>query len=139
MWLRTLPRIFPRPSSSLPRFRTLRECSRWRFAPGGNHAAHDLRPRRSAALPPLSSRGRNPMPSLTPPSVYGDPTLEECLRGNHRMMRPQNGPAVKKVQEALIDVGYALPRFGADGSFGQETADAVVAFKTNNRISPNDP
>jgi len=36
---------------------------------------------------------------------------------------------VRKVQQALIDLGYALPLSGDDGNYGQETYDAVLAYK----------
>lgn len=38
------------------------------------------------------------------------------------------GPAVRELQQNLTRVGYALPRFGADGDLGFETLDAVDAF-----------
>jgi len=44
-----------------------------------------------------------------------------------------------EVRPALIDLGSSLPMFGADGSFGGETGDAVTAFKTGQEIFPNDP
>jgi Putative peptidoglycan binding domain len=39
------------------------------------------------------------------------------------------GRAVRKVQQALIDLGYSLPRYGDDGKYGQETYQAVLAYK----------
>lgn len=38
------------------------------------------------------------------------------------------GEAVQDLQEALIELGYSLPRWGADGIFGKETAAALAAF-----------
>lgn len=76
---------------------------------------------------------------LTNPRFAGDPVLEACLAGQHRMTIPETGPAVAKVQQALIDLGFALPLHGADGSFRDETASAVVAYKTDRGIFPNDP
>jgi peptidoglycan hydrolase-like protein with peptidoglycan-binding domain len=49
------------------------------------------------------------------------------------------GPTITKVQQALIDIGFAMPVNGADGTFGDETAAAVVAFKNEWEIMPNDP
>ena len=40
-----------------------------------------------------------------------------------------SGAAVKTLQENLLRLGYALPRYGADGKFGSETEDAVKAFQ----------
>lgn len=73
-----------------------------------------------------------------------DETLEKILAGEHRLLI--NNPAgpfeagrhVSKVQQALVDAGFPLPTHGVDGRYGQETADAVAAFKTSQRIFPND-
>ena len=43
------------------------------------------------------------------------------------------GPAVEKVQQALLDLGFPMPKFGADGDFGSETRDAVKAFQRAQR------
>ena len=42
---------------------------------------------------------------------------------------------VETVQIGLILLGYELPRFGVDGLFGPETADAVQKFKKDNNIT----
>lgn len=39
------------------------------------------------------------------------------------------GSAVKKLQEKLLARGYKLPKYGADGSYGNETVAAVKAFQ----------
>lgn len=39
------------------------------------------------------------------------------------------GPAVKEIQQKLIKAGFPLPRYGADGHFGDETLKAVRAFQ----------
>lgn len=44
------------------------------------------------------------------------------------MKRGDKGPAVVELQQMLIALGYALPRWGADGSLGNETLDAVTRF-----------
>lgn len=48
------------------------------------------------------------------------------------------GSAVQKLQQALIDSGFGIPD-GATGNFFQQTATAVVAFKTARGLTPNDP
>jgi peptidoglycan hydrolase-like protein with peptidoglycan-binding domain len=78
------------------------------------------------------------MADLISPRFSGDPILEQCLDGDHRMLQPEQGPAVQKVQQALIDLGYTIPS-GATGNFLAETATAVVAFKNAHTITPNDP
>lgn len=44
------------------------------------------------------------------------------------------GPAVRDVQQALISLGYALPRHGADGIRGPETRAAIKKFQEDNGI-----
>ncbi|MFZ5850528.1 MAG: peptidoglycan-binding domain-containing protein [Actinomycetota bacterium] len=47
------------------------------------------------------------------------------------LTRPlQRGPDVLAVQQRLLDLGYPLPRYGADGTYGAETEAAVVALQT---------
>ncbi|WP_238148979.1 peptidoglycan-binding domain-containing protein [Serinicoccus sediminis] len=50
------------------------------------------------------------------------PTTGRLLRLTSPLMR---GDDVRQVQQRLVDLGYALPRFGADGMYGEETAQAV--------------
>lgn len=69
----------------------------------------------------------------------GDSELEAISRGQHRMMAPEQGSAVGKVQTRLNELGYSLPRFGIDEKFGSETGAAVVRFKQDNGINPSDP
>jgi hypothetical protein len=58
----------------------------------------------------------------------GDQRLEACLSGAATLERGAVGPAVARVQQALMDLGYSLREFGPDGVFGAETSDAVAAF-----------
>lgn len=69
----------------------------------------------------------------------GDPVLEACVLGTHRMMAPERGRAVLKVQSALIDLGFSVGAAGADGIFGDGTGGAVVAFKVREGLVPSDP
>jgi hypothetical protein len=55
------------------------------------------------------------------------------------MEAPETGPAVQKIQQALIDLDFPLPSFGDDGHFGSETGAQVTAFKRSQGISPSDP
>lgn len=73
--------------------------------------------------------------------------LEAVDAGKVRLGRPYDppyptpissqGPAVKQIQEALIELGWRLPRFGADGRFGNETYQAVLAYKRRHDV-PSD-
>lgn len=42
--------------------------------------------------------------------------------------------SVESLQIGLILLGYELPRFGVDGKFGPETADAVNKFRTDQKV-----
>jgi peptidoglycan hydrolase-like protein with peptidoglycan-binding domain len=41
------------------------------------------------------------------------------------------------VQQALVNLGYQLPRFGVDGEFGDETRRAVDAFQRDVGLAPD--
>jgi peptidoglycan hydrolase-like protein with peptidoglycan-binding domain len=43
----------------------------------------------------------------------------------------------KEVQIALMDAGYSLPMFGADGKLGNETYDAIIRFKKDYNLALN--
>ena len=43
--------------------------------------------------------------------------------------------SVKALQEKLISLGYALPKYGADGSFGEETDVAVKQFQKDHGLT----
>ena len=45
------------------------------------------------------------------------------------LKKGSKGVAVKALQTALISLGYNLPRYGADGDYGNETETAVKAFQ----------
>jgi len=67
---------------------------------------------------------------LQSPRFAGDPILEACF-DNERLLRTgDRGPAVVKIQQALIDAGFPMPRFGADGIFGAETKAAVQNYQS---------
>ncbi|MCE8425218.1 MAG: DUF4157 domain-containing protein [Candidatus Methanoperedens sp.] len=71
---------------------------------------------------------------LQSPRFAGDPVLEACF-DNERTLRVGNrGEAVEKIQQALIDTGFPLPRFGADGDFGTETQTALQNFQRENGL-----
>lgn len=62
----------------------------------------------------------------------GDPLLEAIAADQDRISRfaHPTDPAVRKLQTALLFWDpECLPQHGADGSYGDETAGAVVRFK----------
>lgn len=63
-----------------------------------------------------------------PAGLYGDipdpqPVTKPTLR------KGSKGEWVTKAQTMLLNKGYKLPKYGADGSFGKETEAAVIAFQ----------
>ena len=65
------------------------------------------------------------------PRFANDGTLEALFnRGGFVLGSAHNGETVARVQQALIDMGFSLPRFGADGGWGGETIAAVRAFQS---------
>ncbi|MFT3823214.1 MAG: DUF4157 domain-containing protein [Chitinophagaceae bacterium] len=66
----------------------------------------------------------------------GDPELEACYDGdNAYYLRYGNrGETVQKVQEGLIQVGYTLPQYGADGIFKEETDGTVRHFQQDYQL-----
>jgi Putative peptidoglycan binding domain len=85
--------------------------------------------------------GSGPLRSMR---FAADPDLQAVALGRLRLGRLNDpgrpapirseGGAVRKVQQALIDLGYALPRNGDDGRYGQETYNAVLAYKRQYNI-----
>jgi len=65
----------------------------------------------------------------------GDPILEACFDNENSLGVGSKGGAVEKVQQALIDLGFSLPNFGADSDFGVETQSAVQSFQQSNALT----
>jgi peptidoglycan hydrolase-like protein with peptidoglycan-binding domain len=66
-----------------------------------------------------------------------DPHLEGVKGGTEKVGRGGRGLSVTKLQQALIDLGYQLPKYGVDGKFEGETKAAVVKFQTDRGLSPS--
>lgn len=50
------------------------------------------------------------------------------------LRRGNKGEAVKEMQKLLLKHGFQLPKYGADGSFGEETETAVRLFQSLNGL-----
>jgi phosphatidylserine/phosphatidylglycerophosphate/cardiolipin synthase-like enzyme/subtilisin family serine protease len=106
----------------------------------------DRQPQRTGELVPEDSSGATVLQS---PRFTGDEVLTAVAAGQVRLGAPgtppypapvtSSGAAVQKVQQALIDLGYSLPTFGADGRYGAETGRAVSRYKSDRGITPTDP
>lgn len=71
---------------------------------------------------------------LTSPRFALDPMLEACYDGELKLNKQSRGEAVKKIQQALIDLNYNLGPTGADGIYGNFTWNAVKKFKKDHRL-----
>ena len=70
------------------------------------------------------------MPGISygPAAEPAEPAFTRNLRRGH------TGEDVRLMQEKLIALGYALPKYGADGEFGAETESAVLAFQSDHAL-----
>ena len=73
------------------------------------------------------------MPGLRSPRFAGLEVLEACLAGGHRILRPETGVAVQRVQQALIDLGFAIPS-GATGNFLDKTKQPWCPSRSGTRL-----
>lgn len=68
----------------------------------------------------------------------GNATLEAVFDNERLLCVGNKGAAVTTVQQALMDYGLRMPKFGADGSFGGETKAAVKTFQADTGITGKD-
>src|SRR5664279_1427968 len=59
----------------------------------------------------------------------GDEVLEACYDNERILERGDRGPAVEKIQRALMFLGVPVPNVGANGIFGDETDLAVRSYQ----------
>lgn len=57
------------------------------------------------------------------------PAPKPSLLGTRLLRRGMRGDDVKELQTLLLRLGYALPKYGADGDFGSETRSALKQFQ----------
>lgn len=60
-----------------------------------------------------------------PATLAGCPVVRKGAKGN----------ITKLIQKRLLSLGYKLPKWGADGGFGDETVEAVKLFQSDNGLS----
>lgn len=60
---------------------------------------------------------------------------EETTTTRATIRKGSKGDDVKLLQNALLKLGYVLPKYGADGSFGNETSAALKQFQQNNSLT----
>lgn len=66
--------------------------------------------------------------------LQDDPDFNAVFAGERLIQIGDRGPVVGKLQQALLEAGYDLPQFGADGDFGAETESAVRAFQQDSGL-----
>lgn len=69
---------------------------------------------------------------LANPRFVGDPRLAQLIDGKAPL--PRRGDAVSRIQRALLDLQFSLPRWGIDGSLGDESRTAIRQFQRWQRI-----
>ena len=58
-----------------------------------------------------------------------DASEVELQLGDRLLKKGMSGSDVRELQQNLLKLGYALPKYGADGDYGVETVEAVKAFQ----------
>jgi len=94
---------------------------------------HVVQQTRPGATPSIQ-RQADPAHDLTAPGSLAIRNLKRFLM-KRALGPPRKGPEVRKVQEALLGLGFTLPKFGADGDYGSETRQAVREFQTKAGLS----
>jgi len=60
--------------------------------------------------------------------------MAEYVLGSRQLVKGATGSDVKAMQELLMQLGYKLPDYGADGDFGEETLAALIAFQNDHSV-----
>ncbi|GIW72206.1 MAG: hypothetical protein KatS3mg102_1748 [Planctomycetota bacterium] len=69
--------------------------------------------------------------------LASDPAIAGIAAGEGVPLgRGARGESVRTLQRALLELGYELPRYGADGGFGAETEAALRAFQRDAGLQP---
>ena len=68
----------------------------------------------------------------------GNKRLQEIAGGGSALGKGDPASAVKPVQTALLDLGYTLLRYKDDGSFGDETTQAIAQFRADRGVTAGD-
>lgn len=92
----------------------------------GNGRVVDARSHRTGVV--ISGIGDYPWTHFALPAALNPPA--------QTVLRPgDSGEAVQALQALLMAAGYPLPRYGADGKFGAETAAALKAFQQHSGLA----
>ena len=61
--------------------------------------------------------------------------VSDKKKSHPTLKRGSKGASVKELQQLLIKKGYKLPKYGADGDFGNETLEAVKKFQKDKGLT----
>lgn len=104
----------------------------------GKHLlAHELTHtiQQTGALQKANDPNANLSEDLEAARFKGEFRLEQAHDNLDYLATGSKGEPVEKVQSGLLDLGYELPKFGADGDFGSETKAAVLNFQSDNSLT----
>lgn len=73
-------------------------------------------------------------PINTDEPIQAPPVDTEYEFGERTLTKGMSGSDVKELQELLMELEYNLPKYGADGKFGNETALAVREYEKDNNV-----
>ncbi|BFM43833.1 hypothetical protein CFS9_24740 [Flavobacterium sp. CFS9] len=68
------------------------------------------------------------------PQFKGNNPLEKTNDDEMLISKGQKGQYITALQEGLLETGQSLPKYGADGDFGNETRNAVIDFQSKNQL-----
>ena len=70
------------------------------------------------------------IPYVTPSATPSTPTMTTAI-----LRKGSTGPEVKSLQKKLLQIGYYLGSYGADGDYGDATVTAVRKFQKDNSLA----
>lgn len=141
--------VFPFGTASQPQCVARKRKHRSAFNTPDQGKAQPMSKRSASSPLPPASAALQPMPypfiqtkpgdkhDLSSPQLAGNRLLEKTFDNEASIGRFANaqGTHVRKLQEALLQLGFQLPASGADGKFGKETEDAVREFQQKASMS----
>lgn len=78
---------------------------------------------------------------LESPQLRDDDRLQRAFDNSPPVRFGESGPSVAKIQQALLDCGFVMPRStkggSPDGIFGDETLRVVKGFQTQQGVAPD--
>lgn len=108
-------------------------ASEWDIAPN----PYATTEKGGGAIPELAGNPyavENDPVTLTNARFTGEPGLAKIAKGGPPLSAKDNGRTVRAVQQALIDLGFALVQHERDGDYGAETHTAISLFRERRSI-----